>query len=133
MRKDHEHAHGAGLAATEQLSSLHDGCLAALGTDRDSGSDLIEPHKDEAPGLQAEGFEGQKEADSHDSEASKTADQAGDDGKRFATLRAQLALKGYGLQVLPGNGFLVTRWDRTLHCPDLAFVRSFHERLGDGA
>lgn len=55
-----------------------------------------------------------------------------DDGgrKSFATLAAQLAIRGYSLHELACGGYLIARWDRTLHCSDLGGVRAFYGRLG---
>ena len=47
--------------------------------------------------------------------------------KRFATLRAELALHNFALSRL-SNGFLVARWDRTAYMPDLAGVEVFLAR-----
>lgn len=52
--------------------------------------------------------------------------------KACATLAAQLALRGYSLHELAGGGFLISRWDRTLHCSDLGCVRAFYGRLPAG-
>lgn len=132
MHHDQQHALGAGLAAPEQLSRLASDCLAPLGA-AGAAEGLIEPQKNEAPGVKAEGIEGQREADSQDSEAGPPNDQAANDRKVFETLRAHLALKGFGLQALPSGGYLITRWDRSLHCVDLACVRSFMVRTGDAS
>ena len=50
--------------------------------------------------------------------------------KAYLTLQAQLALKGYSLSELSGASYLVCRWDRSIHCSDLAQVRAFLFRLG---
>ena len=55
-----------------------------------------------------------------------------DERKACATLAAQLALKGYSLHELASGGFLITRWDRNLHCSDLGGVRAFYGRLSAG-
>ena len=68
-------------------------------------------------------------------ETSLCADIVADDApacleKRFATLAALLALKGYSLHALAGGGYLIARWDRTNHCSDLAQCRDFARRMG---
>ncbi len=50
--------------------------------------------------------------------------------KAYALLAAQLALKGYSLYELACGGFLIARWDRSVHCSDLGCARAFYERLG---
>lgn len=49
--------------------------------------------------------------------------------KRFATLQAQLALRGFQLQELSTGGFLISAWCRTAHAPDLRGVQAFLERI----
>lgn len=60
--------------------------------------------------------------------------QPADDGKRFATLRARLALKGYSLsRTAASDGpvrFYVTRWGLVRELPDIASVRVFAEQVG---
>lgn len=55
---------------------------------------------------------------------------AGQDRKEFATLQAQLALRGHALHELRGGGYVVTRWNLNRELPDLATVRAFAERVG---
>ena len=45
--------------------------------------------------------------------------------RRFANLRARLALRGFVLHELATGGYLVGRWDRTKYAPDLAAVAAF--------
>ena len=94
----HQHdAHRAGLAAPALPPAPAAG-LAPLGTDAAAPASLNPPGKDEAPGWQAEGFKGQGRQDSADCAVQQPGDQPGaDDGKRFATLRARLALAGWAL------------------------------------
>ena len=54
------------------------------------------------------------------------------DREVFNTLTAQLALRGYAVYEIE-SGFFIARWDRTLHCSDLAQVRVFLDRIGGGA
>jgi hypothetical protein len=39
----------------------------------------------------------------------------------------------YSVHELACGGYLVARWDRTLHCSDLAVVRQFYSRIGGAA
>ncbi len=61
-------------------------------------------------------------------------DQPADDGKRFATLRAHLALNGYSLnRTAAGDGpvgLSVTRWDMARDLRDLAAVARFRDQVG---
>lgn len=50
--------------------------------------------------------------------------------KAQATLTAMLALRGYSVHELACSGFFVSRWDRSMHCSDLAQVRAFYRRIG---
>lgn len=52
------------------------------------------------------------------------------DRKAFTRVAAPLAIAGYALHELACGGFLIARWDRTLHCPDLHAVRAFCDRAG---
>jgi hypothetical protein len=58
-----------------------------------------------------------------------------DDGKRFTTLRAHLALRGYSLHRTAADDgpvcFYVTRWDMARELRDLATVARFLEQVGD--
>lgn len=53
--------------------------------------------------------------------------------KRFETLRAQLAGSGFALHELSCGGYLIARWDRTAHAPDLHAVQCFLERVKGAA
>ena len=61
-------------------------------------------------------------------------EQPADDGKRFATLRALLALKGYGLsRTVADDGpvcFFVNRWGMARELCDIAAVHAFAESVG---
>ena len=65
-------------------------------------------------------------------------EQSADDGKRFATLRAHLALKGYSLSrthgddgpVLAAVCFHVNRWGMVRELRDIAAVRAFAVAVG---
>ena len=54
----------------------------------------------------------------------------GDIDKALSAITARLMAKGYSLHELACGGYLVARWDRTLHCSDLAGVRQFYSRIG---
>ena len=56
-----------------------------------------------------------------------------DERKAQSTLAAMLAMKGYSLHELAFGGFLIARWDGSVHCSDLGAVRRFYERLGGTA
>jgi hypothetical protein len=62
------------------------------------------------------------------------SEQITDNGKRFATLRAHLALKGYSLhRTAAGDGpvrFYVTRWGKARELRDLAAVTRFLAQVG---
>ena len=49
--------------------------------------------------------------------------------KKFATIAAHLALRGFALHKLTCGGFLIARWDRTAYAPDLRGVNAFLERV----
>lgn len=61
--------------------------------------------------------------------------QPTDDGKRFATLQAHLALKGFSLQRTAADDgpvcFYVTRWGMARELRDLAAVARFLDQVGD--
>jgi hypothetical protein len=49
--------------------------------------------------------------------------------KRITTLIARMALAGHAVHKLQ-DGFLVTRWGMSRHCPDLAALVNFGRVLG---
>lgn len=135
-RRHHHNAHRAGMAAPERAPVVPAG-LAALGTAAAAPAGLSTPHKDEAHRLAgAAGFKDQGEMDSPDSAATPADDQAGAaDTKRFATLRARLALAGWALtRNEAGDGpatFYASRWGKaTPDLRDLAAVEVFADRVG---
>ena len=82
------------------------------------------PTNDEAldsPQVQGPDFSQQQQADF------RTADG---NCKAFATLAAQLALRGYSLQELAGDGYLIGRWNLTRHFADLHAVAQFAREVG---
>lgn len=50
--------------------------------------------------------------------------------KRFATLQALLALKGFAVHKLSCGGYLIARWDLSTYAPDLRGLSAFAERVG---
>jgi hypothetical protein len=82
------------------------------------------PQKDDGPAVGAAGHQGLAQSVGLDF-ATSDADQ-----KAFARVAAPLAIAGYALHELSCGGYLVARWDRTLHCPDLHAVRAFCGRAG---
>lgn len=86
---------------------------------------------DASPAANGGGVRDQAEQDKSDS---ATADVS---GKLFATLQAELALRGFTLRA--GNAadgtvrFYVGRWNLTRELPDLAAVATFLEQIGGAA
>ena len=52
------------------------------------------------------------------------------ENKRFSTLRAHLAMKGFTLVRLQSGCFLIGRWDRTRDADSLEAVEAFFASLG---
>ena len=94
---------------------------------------LIGPTNDNAPGWQAEGVKGQREAFNSDCEGSGSVDQARAD-KRFSNLRASLAIVGYVVSQTRQPGGAVTyqasRWGMTRALETLMDVEAFALRVG---
>ena len=111
------------------MSTLHDGGAAAPGP--------VTPESDDARELgSSAGTKGAGTADSADSAQAQACVQA-DEGKRFATLRAHLALRGYTLtRTAPEDGpvrFYVARWAMVRELRDLDAVARFLEHVGGAA
>lgn len=53
-----------------------------------------------------------------------------DDGKRVATLTAQLCLLGYAVHEVTTGGYFVSRWDGTRYCAALADLDAFARQVG---
>jgi hypothetical protein len=119
-----DHGTVPGLAAPE-LAHHHPVDLASLGTA--AAPAVVTPRSDNAH-LAVGGVEGQK------GKHHLTFEQPTDEGKRFATLRAHLALKGYSLQrTEAGDGpvcFYVTRWGMARELRDLPAVARFLDQVG---
>ena len=139
MRHHHHHgAHAPGLAAPELACTAADG-LAPLGTPGAAPAGLSLAHKDEAHRLAgAAGFRGQGTADNPDCAQSAHPvhheQPTGDDAKRFATLRARLALAGWTLTRHDASGgpvsFYACRWNMPRELADLAAVEAFADCVG---
>ena len=52
------------------------------------------------------------------------------DRKRFATIQAELAIKGYSLTELAGGGFLIFKWNLSRHVADLRGAVNFLRQIG---
>ncbi|MDZ4397975.1 hypothetical protein [Hydrogenophaga sp.] len=52
------------------------------------------------------------------------------DQKRLATLKAQLALKGFQVHDVTTGGWFVSRWNLTKFCPALADLEAFASQVG---
>ena len=124
-----------GLAAPER-AHVNPAGLAPAGSPGAAPAGLIPPHKDEAHRLAgAAGLRDQDNADSPDCADDLAGDQPGAiDCKRFATLRARLALVGWGLiRTDPSDGapsYFATRWNMPRELVGLAAVESFADRVG---
>ena len=117
----HHHGTVPGVAAPELAH--HDVVdLAPLGTPAERA--LVTPTSDNAH-LAVGAVEGQRTTDN------PIFDQLADDRKWFATLRAELAiLSGFTLLRLADGSYLVTRWNASLHCPNLQAVQALLARVG---
>lgn len=96
---------------------------------------------DEAPaGNAARGFRGQTKTEHADSRApvEQTPGELHDghveahdaDRKRFATLRARLAMKGFELRRQADGSLLVIRWNLAKTLPDLDAAERFARQAG---
>lgn len=76
--------------------------------------------KGEAPsGATARGFDVAHQVSRH---------YPADAAEKQARLRASLARRGYVLEKLPGNAWLICRWDRSCTLEDLQAVEQFLRR-----
>lgn len=124
---DNHGAQAPGLAAPELAEPA--AVLAPLGAPGAAAAGLTAGHKDEARELgSGAGFRDQGQADSPD------CAEASSDGKRFATLRARLALAGWALtRTSAADGpvaFFATRWNMPRELADLAAVERFADLVG---
>lgn len=120
-----DHGTVPGLAAPE-LAHHHDADLAPLGTA--AARAVVTPTSGKAPDAVNVGGPVQTETQC------PIFEQPAHDGKRFATLRAYLALKGYSLhRTAAGDGpvcFYITRWGMARELRDLAAVARFLDQAG---
>ena len=116
-------------AATAPLAGVDLPDAGTLGASRDASVRMsaAPPRKDDGPGV------GSTEAAELSNVCTPIVSVQADERNAQSTLAALLALRGFSLHELAGGGFLVARWDRTLHCSDLAGVRAFYGRLGGAA
>ena len=121
----HAHHHGTvpGLAAPELAHHDHVD-LAPLGTA--AAHAVVRPTSDNAPGRARVEEQGATDC--------LIFEQPADEGKRFATLQALLALKGYSLsRTAASDGpvcFYVTRWGMVRELHNLAAVARFLDQVG---
>ncbi|MDL2336718.1 MAG: hypothetical protein QFE16_02655 [Pseudomonadota bacterium] len=120
-----EHGTVPGLAAPELAHHDHVD-LASLGTAATHA--VVTPTSKKAPDAANVGGPVQTETQC------LIFEEPADDGKRFATLRAHLALKGYSLlRTAASDGpvcFYVTRWGMARELRDLAAVARFLDQVG---
>ena len=125
-------AQAPGLAAPE-LAACPAADLPSLGAAGAAAAGLTAHHKDETRELgSSAGFRGQGTADGADCPGAALDEQ--DDGKRFATLRARLALRGWALtRTSAADGpvvFFATRWGMPRELGSLDAVAAFADRVG---
>jgi hypothetical protein len=65
--------------------------------------------------------------------AAHAEDDAAPNRKRFETLRAELALRGFQLLELSDGTFFICKWDRSFHADCLRGVGAFLARIGGAA
>ena len=120
-----DHGTVPGLAAPEVARHDHVD-LAPLGTV--AAHAVVTPTSERAPDAAIVGGPVQTETQC------LVFEQPTDDGKWFASLRAPLALKGYGLsRTAASDGpvcFYVTRWGMARELRDLVAVARFLDQLG---
>lgn len=112
--------------------------LAAPPPAVDLAAALTAGHKDEAPGWQAEGDEGNTEPNSRDSAhrapGVQPADAIAAAEKTFRTLQARLALRDFALTRVDADGcpvvYTVTRWGLVRELASLEDVAAFAGRVG---
>lgn len=84
---------------------------------------MTEPQKAESRGWQSPAF-----PDHTNNVVDSIA--ARDAGKAIANLKARFAMAGHQVYDGGNNDFIVTRWNMSRHCPDLAALRMFARLLG---
>ncbi len=135
MIRPNEEGHRANGAPKDQLQYQHsdfacdDGAGKALATmqARVDPAGLSPPHKDEPPGVQAEGFKGKGTTDTQifaDIDAGR---------KSFVTLQARYALAGFALLELADGTLLATRWNCSKPLSDLYAAHRFLRQVTGSA
>ena len=121
----HHLGHGPGLAAPEAPASLCAAGAASVVADAVAPAELT-AQKKSAPTAQAAQSRPQIQ---HEDSATCASDD-----KAFQTLRAELALRGYGLSRTHGDDgpvcFHVNRWGMVRELRDFAAVHAFAEQVG---
>lgn len=131
--------HGArapGLAAPELAGPA--AVLASLGAAGAAAAGLTAGHKDEAPGWQAEGDEGNTEPikrdSAHHAPGAQPSNAVAAAEKAFSTLQARLALRSFALTRTDGANcqvvYTVTRWGLVRELASLEDVAAFADRVG---
>lgn len=125
MQVHHHGAYAPGLV-TPDLAHQVDAGLAPLGTP--AAHALVTRTKEKAP--DAANVEGPVQTETQ----CLIFEQPADYCKRFATLRAQLALKGHSLSRTHADDgpvcFHVNRWGMVRELRDIAAVRAFAQQVG---
>lgn len=89
---------------------------------------------DEAPAGAAAGKGTRGQVGTSPDETADRAEIERNDIKRFNTLRAELARRGFQLHIIDAGGgtcaYLIARWDRSREVEDMAAVEAFLQRLG---
>lgn len=127
----HNGAPAPGLAAPSRLPSPDADRLAPLAAAGAAHARIDRHPKTATPANEAGGDQGNTKADSTYSAARSAVEQS---DKAFATLRARLALAGFELHIVNGDGggtaYLVRRWCMSRTLPDVAAVRQFADHVG---
>lgn len=127
----HIGASAPGLAAPSRLPSLDADRLAPLAAAGAAHAWIDRLPETSTPADEAGGDQGNTKADSANCAERIAVEQA---EKAFATLRARLALEGFQLHIVNGDGggtaYLVQRWSMHKLLPDQVAVREFADRVG---
>ena len=116
----HHIDHGPGLAAPEASASLNPAGTASMAADAVATAGL---NAQKASTRAAQATQSREQGGPVDFASAARAD------KDLQTLRAELALRGYGLFAADGGGYLVTRWNLSRHAADLDGIRHFLQRV----
>lgn len=118
--RPHRNGLGPGVAVPETAAGNRTDVAALVDSDARPASDLT-AQKESAPAAQTAQSRDQNE---HPNSAS---DQAV--SKAFSTLRAELALRGYGLEHADWGGYRITRWNLQRYEDSLEGVKQFLGRV----